>query len=76
MASAAATKKSLLPRMTNKNGISAFNAPSPAPYTADKIQRAPAPMTADAIAAGGTVRFISRPASISTGAARKAFMHA
>ncbi|MDE7296057.1 MAG: hypothetical protein K2N84_02210 [Clostridia bacterium] len=62
--------------MTYKKGISALSAPSPAPWTADKMQIAPAAMTAEASAAGRTMRFISRPASIRTGAARKAFMNA
>ncbi|MBD5636686.1 MAG: hypothetical protein HDP28_02545 [Clostridia bacterium] len=62
--------------MTKRNGISEEIAPAPSPYTFPKIQTALTATQSAESSAGGRENLISFPASIRTGAARKAFIPA
>ncbi|MCI8344243.1 MAG: hypothetical protein HFE25_07370 [Clostridia bacterium] len=62
-----------MPRITYKNGISAWIAPAPSRYTFPKIKTAQAHTIAVANSEGNKICLRSFPASIKTGAARKAF---
>ena len=76
MASATAIEKILPFRMTYKNGISAWIAPAPSPYTLPKMQTALMPTSAAEMSDGRTGCSKSLPSSINTGAAKSAFMPA